>query len=85
MLVVCVKALLLQADNTKALYRRGCAYHLLGRLEDSRADLSRAAQLAPHDAAIRAELIKLAKSEKAAALRERQHYAGMFNKASSTN
>ena len=80
-----VQALALQADNAKALFRRGCAYRMQGRLDDCRADLHKAAQLAPNDAAIKAELSKLKQSEKTAELKERQHYAGMFDKASTAN
>ena len=82
---VIAQALSLQADNTKALFRRGSAYRLLGRLDESKADLDRALELAPNDAAIRAELSRLRQSEKEAQLKERQHYAGMFDKASKAN
>ena len=82
---VVAQALALQADNAKALFRRGSAYRLLGRLDESRADLDKAMERTPGDTAVRAELGRLRESEKEAQLKERQHYAGMFDKASKAN
>eukprot|EP01114_Cavostelium_apophysatum_P010368 TRINITY_DN2400_c0_g1_i1.p2 TRINITY_DN2400_c0_g1~~TRINITY_DN2400_c0_g1_i1.p2 ORF type:complete len:692 (-),score=192.97 TRINITY_DN2400_c0_g1_i1:2965-5040(-) len=41
-----------ESDNLKALYRRGCAYFKRGDLVEARADLQKAAQLAPEDESI---------------------------------
>ena len=74
------QALELQGGHVKALYRRGVAYRLKGQLERSREDLSRAAELAPSDAAIRAELALLRKDDDAQEHKMRQQFAGMFSR-----
>jgi len=55
------KVLLLDKDNTKALYRRGCASAQLdteGRLEQARADFARVATLDPANREVRGQLAK---------------------------
>ena len=59
-----VEALALSSSHVKALYRRGAAYRLTGALDLSRADLVKAQQLAPQDAAIKAELQLLSQAER---------------------
>ena len=49
----CGRVLAGDADNVKALFRRGQALVELQRLEEARADLLRAAKLAPKDQGIR--------------------------------
>ena len=44
------------ADNVKALYRRGACHVRLGNLDKARVDLQRASKLAPNNAGVRAEL-----------------------------
>jgi len=47
------------ADNIKALYRRGACHLRLGNLDGARVDLQRASKLAPNDVEVRAELKRL--------------------------
>ena len=47
------------ADNVKALYRRGACHLRLGNLDKARDDLQRASKLAPNDAEVRVELKRL--------------------------
>ncbi|TPX69297.1 hypothetical protein SpCBS45565_g02544 [Spizellomyces sp. 'palustris'] len=53
---VCEKVIKIDPQNAKAYFRRGQSHHKLNNLEKARTDLFRAAELAPQDAGIRAEL-----------------------------
>ena len=44
-----------QGENVKALYRRGCARHKYGMLDEAKADLLKAAKLDPKNKAVRKE------------------------------
>ena len=60
------KVLKVEAENVKALFRRGQARAGLGLLEEARTDLLAAGKLAPSDKGIRAALADV-KSKRAAA------------------
>eukprot|EP00197_Chlamydomonas_leiostraca_P004432 CAMPEP_0202859602 /NCGR_PEP_ID=MMETSP1391-20130828/1645_1 /ASSEMBLY_ACC=CAM_ASM_000867 /TAXON_ID=1034604 /ORGANISM="Chlamydomonas leiostraca, Strain SAG 11-49" /LENGTH=376 /DNA_ID=CAMNT_0049538651 /DNA_START=34 /DNA_END=1161 /DNA_ORIENTATION=+ len=55
----CTEVLKLEPGSVKALFRRGTARHALGQTEGALADLTAAADKAPHDAAIARELAAL--------------------------
>lgn len=72
----------LKADPgaVKALFRRGVARSHLFMLEEAKADLAKAAKLAPGDAAVRAELERVTKAVGASKAREKAAFGGVFNK-----
>lgn len=53
----CSEVLKLDAQNAKAMFRRGRARHLLGQTEGALADLEAAAKLAPDDKGVTRELL----------------------------
>eukprot|EP00928_Gymnodinium_smaydae_P054529 TRINITY_DN38284_c0_g1_i1.p1 TRINITY_DN38284_c0_g1~~TRINITY_DN38284_c0_g1_i1.p1 ORF type:complete len:552 (-),score=188.55 TRINITY_DN38284_c0_g1_i1:44-1636(-) len=72
------KALLLDKDNTKALYRRAMAcmqFASEGRLEQARTDLARMVQLEPSNRDAREQLAKAKEKLKAAKQLERERYS----------
>mmetsp|Transcript_31436 Transcript_31436/g.74149 ORF Transcript_31436/g.74149 Transcript_31436/m.74149 type:complete len:351 (+) Transcript_31436:54-1106(+) len=74
----CNEALTLDANNVKGLFRRGCAYLLMGEPDKSEADLKTAEALSPEDAAIKKELLKVAAYRKKQAGREKELAKKMF-------
>eukprot|EP01071_Lankesteria_metandrocarpae_P008134 Lankesteria_metandrocarpae@DN4879_c0_g2_i1.p1 len=74
------RALEMEPNNVKALYRRGLALMGFQQTDDAKQDLLRAARLEPKDAAIRKALedcnAKIVKEKKKAA----NTFGGMFNK-----
>ena len=64
--------------SAKALYRRGAGLALCREFEAAERDLARAAALAPHDAAVAAELRRVREAAKARKLRERAAFAAAF-------
>ena len=66
------------ANNVKALFRRGKARRLLGQSDVAAEDLKKAAKLAPGDAGIKRELLALREEERAAREKERQMFKGLF-------
>jgi peptidyl-prolyl isomerase D len=55
----CLQVLELDASNTKALFRRGSAYLLMGDADAAEADLKSAQEKDPEDSAIKKELAKV--------------------------
>jgi len=74
----CELVLKADADNAKALFRRGKAYLNLGDLDRAQEDLNRASALAPTDSAVKTELALLARKMRAAEQKQKAIYAGMF-------
>ncbi|CEO99511.1 Tetratricopeptide repeat [Plasmodiophora brassicae] len=69
------------ASNVKALFRRGCAYEMLGELGAAEEDWKRAHELQPSDRAI-VEKMKLCRQRDAAQMAEtKKRMAGMFDRA----
>lgn len=74
----CDEALEIEANNPKALYRRGQAHHGNCDYERSLTDLQAAQKLAPHDKAIVSEIAAVKGEIQAYKTREKQAYAKMF-------
>jgi len=68
----------LDADNLKALFRRGKLYHSLGNIDKARADLDKAKELSPTDADVTRELQALSIKEKQQAEASKRVYSKMF-------
>ncbi|KAL2939905.1 Peptidyl-prolyl cis-trans isomerase FKBP42 [Bienertia sinuspersici] len=66
------------ANNVKALYRRGKARAELGQTDAARDDLLKARKYAPDDKAITRELRLLAEHEKAVYQKQKEMYKGML-------
>jgi tetratricopeptide (TPR) repeat protein len=81
----CNAVLKVDADNSKAHFRRGKAYLALNDLDRAQDDLQRADQLSPNDSAVRAELTQLRKKQQAADKKQAAVYAGMFARMQSEN
>jgi peptidylprolyl isomerase len=73
-------ALKLDPGHAKSLYRRGSAYLALSKVDEAKADLTRALELSPGDAGIKAELAKVQAQIKAAKEKEKKAFGGMFNR-----
>ncbi|GMI24088.1 hypothetical protein TeGR_g12774 [Tetraparma gracilis] len=76
------KVLKAEAENVKALYRRGLARTALGDLDEARADLLTAGKLSPADKDIRRALASIKEKRAAAKKLEQQQFGGIFNKVS---
>jgi len=74
----CDQALDHDADNAKALFRRGCAKQSLGQTEAARKDLESAASRAPNDSAIKKHLQALCREEKATRKATAHMFRGAF-------
>lgn len=80
--VNCSKCLEADPVNVKAMYRRAQACMSLNEFELARDDLNRASELAPADAEIKKQLLKLKEMEKQYALKQKQYALNlqkMFN------
>ncbi|KAK3266220.1 hypothetical protein CYMTET_25139, partial [Cymbomonas tetramitiformis] len=67
-----------EADNVKALYRRGSARLSLGQTDVAKVDLQKAHALAPEDKAIIKELHRLKTEEKGVSSTSKNVYGGLF-------
>ena len=67
------------AENGKALYRRALAYATLHEEELAEADLQKALELVPGDAACSAELARLQAVRKAKREKEKKAFKGLFS------
>lgn len=74
------EALKLDADNTKAYFRRGQAYHQLGEGELAVKDFQEVLRIEPTNKAAQAQLITCQKQIKEQLTREKKIYANMFDK-----
>ena len=72
----------LEADpqHVKALFRRAVARRHLGAVDEAREDIDKALQLAPQDAAIKAELTAIKHAEHGQEDDMRKRFAGMFSR-----
>lgn len=69
----------MDANNTKALFRRGKAYMNTGELEKAKEDLEKASTIQPSEE-INRELAKVKQKLNAAKQKEKKFYGNMFNK-----
>lgn len=76
---MCGDALKVEADNVKALYRRGVAYSNTGLFAKASADLKAAFHLDNKNVAVKKELIRLKERAKASKAREKNIFGKMFN------
>ena len=74
----CSKVLDLDASNIKARFRRGCAYLLMNDPDNAEADLNKAAEQDPDDAAIKKELAKVVALRKKNEAKEKGFAKKMF-------
>jgi peptidylprolyl isomerase len=72
-------ALAVDADNVKALFRRGCALGKMGELVRAKSDLLAAAKLSPSDKSIRKEYSRVNAALKAAKAKEKKAFSNMFS------
>jgi peptidyl-prolyl isomerase D len=75
----CHKALELDQNNVKAMFRLGQAYAMLGEFEKASVELKRAKELAPGDISIQKELVAVHKSQEAYRQKERNMFSKMFS------
>ena len=76
------KALALDADNVKGLFRRGTALLELGEWDDARKDLRRALEIEPSNASARSALATLHERVTKQRESDKQRYRGMFERLS---
>jgi len=76
----CTKALEIEKDNVKALFRRGTCYSEVNEWEASKKDLNRALELEPENKDAKRELILLKNKIKDQNQKDKKIYAGMFEK-----
>lgn len=90
-IIDCSKALDIENNNVKALYRKGICWHFKtelvgqahiknGDLEQARADLLEAAKLSPSNKEIRAEIENLKKAEANYKAQQKKMFGGVFEK-----
>eukprot|EP01135_Chromosphaera_perkinsii_P004989 Nk52_evm33s307 gene=Nk52_evmTU33s307 len=78
-IVTATKALLLQPDNIKCLYRRGLSHLALENLPLAKRDLSEALKLDPASKEIRKDYNTLVRKMKVTLQKEKKVYANMFS------
>lgn len=74
------KVLQKEADNAKALFRRGQAYMGMQDVERAKQDLQKAESLSPNDALIKQHLKKLEQMEKQQDKKQKELYKKLFQK-----
>jgi len=74
----CTKALEIDAGNAKAYFRRGCAWLGMNEADKAEADLKKAAEITPDDAAVKKELAKVAALRKKLKSQESNFAKKMF-------
>ncbi|CEM02542.1 unnamed protein product [Vitrella brassicaformis CCMP3155] len=74
----CDKAIKLDPDNTKALYRKGMACQQLSLFGEAVGVLERAAEMEPQDAAIKSALKSAKADQQRARQQEKRMFGGMF-------
>jgi len=79
-IITCSQALDVDTKNVKALYRRGQAHSGSGEFEKAKEDLTEAVQLSPNSKEIRLELEQLKKNIAAYKQKEKEMFAGVFDK-----
>ena len=75
----CTDALAIDADSTKALYRRATALEAKGDYDGAKADLAQAAELAPEDKAVGKLAARVEAQLKRQAAKEKKMYGKMFS------
>ena len=70
-------------SNSKAQYRRGQAWLLLGELDKAEEDLVPSLKAFPNEAGIKAAIASLQQKKQEHVLKERAHYRGLFDKVAS--
>lgn len=76
----CTKALAIDPDNVKALFRRGKCYAQLNALDEAKMDLDRVLQLQPDNLDAKRELRALKSAFDRVRKREQKKFAGMFDR-----
>lgn len=77
---LCVKALELDPNNEKALFRRGEALVVMKEFDRARADFQRVTQLYPANKAAKSQIVLCQKHIKAQHEKDKRLYANMFQK-----
>ena len=75
----CTDALSMDADSTKALYRRATAYEAKGDYDAAKADLEKAAAVSPEDKAVPKLMARVEAQLKRQAAKEKKMYGKMFS------
>ncbi|ORZ30396.1 hypothetical protein BCR44DRAFT_131308 [Catenaria anguillulae PL171] len=78
----CTKALSLDQDHVKSLYRKGLALARMNRTDQAVKQLRRALELAPNDANIIKELHACKQKEREQVEKQKRDMAGMFERGS---
>jgi len=78
----CTKALAIDPDNVKALFRRGKCFAQLNELDEAKADFERVLQLQPDNNEAKRELRSLRGAFEKLRKREQKKFAGMFDRIS---
>jgi len=78
-LKACDKVLTIEADNTKAFFRRGIAQAGLGLLEEAKDDFTKVAKAEPKNRAAREELAKVKEGLKVKKEEEKARMKGLFS------
>jgi peptidylprolyl isomerase len=76
------KALTIDEDNIKGLFRRGSARRCAGFMNEAKDDLMKVLKIDPSNVSAKKELVLLKESIKAARQKERVAFGGMFGKVS---
>jgi tetratricopeptide (TPR) repeat protein len=76
------EALVIEPKNVKALFRRGKAHHNDKNLDAAEADLEAALRVEPNNAEVVQELQRVREKMKAHKQKEKQKFAGFFDKLS---
>ncbi|KAJ3081647.1 Tetratricopeptide repeat protein 9A [Quaeritorhiza haematococci] len=76
----CDQVLKLDDKNAKAYFRRGQAHFASNSLDKAESDFRKAAELEPNDRGIREELKKIKDKQKEYDLKQKQEWAGMFER-----
>lgn len=71
-----------EPENLKALFRRATACHRDGKYDEAKADLQRALQIDPENAAAKNELASVIRSEKAQLKKDKEAFGSLFSKGS---
>lgn len=75
----CTKALEIEKNNVKALFRRAQCYVQQAKLSEAKADLDTALQIEPTNSAVKKELAQVERKIQLQKEKEKKMYAKMFS------